>query len=465
MKKKFLIFVTVMLAILFMQSALIGSLFDKSEYAERRKKFMEKISDGVAIIFGAAAPAGDFQFYQNNDFIYFSGVEIPNAVLIMDGMHKESILFFTISERAARSEGIFLDLVRNPREVTGIEKVFPIERLSSYLSRLSFQTSVFYTMFRPEELRRENTNEKFRTLQNIMTMNIWDGRLTRELQLVKQLKERFPQVEVKDCSSLVWDLRKIKSPAEIEIMRRSGKIGVEAHIAVMKSTRPGTTENELAALFEYICKKGEAQELAFYTILMSGKNHAYGHYHKHDRVLKDGDFIILDAGPDYGYYNADISSSFPANGKFSPRQRELYELAYTVRKVCLDSYRPGITLKDVGEKVKQFLIKKGYDPSNPQVRGEIRYGGYNHSIGMATHDPMGSFSGPNEVLRPGFVFACDIGLSYPDEELGVRLEDTVLITEKGCENLSGGIPRTIDEIEAAMKTGGIVQLLKKTGNY
>ena len=220
---------------------------------------------------------------------------------------------------------------------------------------------------------------------------------------------------------------------------------------MIKATRPGISEKELAALFEYVCKRDKAQELAFNVILMSGPNHAFGHYHKHDRTLNSGDFIILDAGPDYGYYNADISSTFPANGKFSPKQKKIYEMAFGIRKTCLANYRPGITFKDVGEKVKQFLIENGYDSEDPKFRGLIRYGGYNHSIGMATHDPMGTFTGPDEVMRPGFVFACDINLPYPDQEMGIRLEDTVVITENGCENLSAGLPRTIDDIEALME--------------
>ncbi|MCK4556910.1 MAG: aminopeptidase P family protein, partial [Candidatus Aminicenantes bacterium] len=260
-----------------------------------------------------------------------------------------------------------------------------------------------------------------------------------------------PHITVKDCSHLFWNLRKIKSPAEIDLLRKAGQIGVKAHIAVMKATRPGTSEQELAALFEYVCKKEMAQELAFYVILMSGPNHAFGHYHKHDRILKNGDFIILDAGPEYGYYNADISSTFPANGKFSSKQKKIYEMAYGIRKTCLDNYRPGITFKDVGEKVKQFLIQEGYDTEDRKFRGLIRYGGYNHSIGLATHDPMGTFAGPEEVLRPGFVFACDINIPYPDQEMGIRLEDSVVITEKGYENLSQGIPRSVAEIEDLMK--------------
>ena len=451
MKKMIPISIMVSLLFISIQIPCAEQGFDKSEYAARRAKFMEKIPDCVAVILGATTPASDIQFYQNNDFYYLCGVEIPNAVLIMDGIRKQSTLFFSINEREARGEGISVELVRTPEEVTGINRVLPIERLSSTLSRLSLQTDVFYTMFRPEELSRENSNEKFRALQKTMTMNMWDGRLTRELQFVKRLKDKFPHIVVKDCSPLIWDLRKIKSPAEIEYLRKAAQIGVKAHIALMNATRPGVSEKELAALFEYVCKKEKAQDLAFYVILMSGPNHAFGHYHKHDRIFENGDFIILDAGPDYSYYHADISSTFPANGKFSPKQKKIYEMSYGILKTCLDNYRPGITFRDVGEKVKQFLVENGYDAENPKFKGLIRYGGYNHSIGMATHDPMGTFTGPDEVLRPGFVFACDINLPYPDQEMGIRLEDTVVITENGFENLSHGLPRSLAEVEALMK--------------
>ena len=451
MKKMIPISIMVSLLFISIQIPCAEQGFDKSEYAARRAKFMEKIPDCVAVILGATTPGSDIQFYQNNDFYYLCGVEIPNAVLIMDGIRKQSTLFFSINENEARGEGISVELVRTPEEVTGINRVLPIERLSSTLSRLSLQTDVFYTMFRPEELSRENSNEKFRALQKTMTMNMWDGRLTRELQFVKRLKEKFPHIVVKDCSPLIWDLRKIKSPAEIEYLRKAAQIGVKAHIALMNATRPGVSEKELAALFEYVCKKEKAQDLAFYVILMSGPNHAFGHYHKHDRIFENGDFIILDAGPDYSYYHADISSTFPAKGKFSPKQKKIYEMSYGIRKTCLDNYRPGITFRDVGKKVKQFLVENGYDAENPKFKGLIRYGGYNHSIGMATHDPMGTFTGPDEVLRPGFVFACDINLPYPDQEMGIRLEDTVVITENGHENLSHGLPRSLAEVEALMK--------------
>jgi Xaa-Pro aminopeptidase len=465
MKRQMNYFFMAFLAFLFLHSSIVGMTFSKSEYAARRSKLMEQIPEGIAVIRGAVPPGGDRRFQQNTDFIYFTGVEIPAAVLIIDGVKKESVLFFTISEKEADGEGIPIELVRHPGKVTGIEKVYPIEYFSSYLSRLSRKTKTFYTSFRPEELSRENTNEKFNVLQGTMTFDIWDGRLTRELQFVKQLKEKFPQVDIRDCSNMIWDLRKIKSAAEIAVLRKAGVIGVKAHMALIQSTRPGIGEQELAAVFAFVCKAQGAHDLAYETILMSDKNHAYGHYHQHDRVLEDGDFIILDAGPDLDYYHVDISSSFPANGRFSPEQKKLYQLGMGIRRVCLDNYRPGITFKEIGEKVRQYLVKAGVDPKSPKYRGLIRYGGYNHSIGLATHDPMGTFAGPEEILKPGFVFACDINIPYPDRKLGLRIEDTIVITQKGYENLSKGLPRTVEEIEAFMKEDGIIQVLKKENRY
>jgi len=440
-------------------------IFTPEEYARRRQQLMDHLDNGVAVFLGAISPPNDTQFYQNNTMMYFCGVEIPGAVLVIDGLRKESILFFTIGEKEAEGEGIPLSLVRDPLKVTGLEKVLPIEQFSAYLSRLNNQGRTIYTMFYPEELMRENTREKYNALQRRMVLNLFDQRLTRELQFVFQLRAKFPLVKVEDISPVVWDLRKYKSPAEIKILREAGRIGVKAHRAVIRSAAPGVTEKELAALFEYVCLKEGAQDLAFYTIIMSGKNHAFGHYHRYDRTLQDGEFVILDAGPDYKYYNVDLSTSFPVNGKFSPRQRELYRKAFLVRQACLDSYRPGITLKQVGEKIKEYLKKKGLSPEDHQVRGEIRYGGYNHSVGLATHDVMATFSGAGEVLKPGFVFACDIQVIHPEEEIGIRLEDTIVITEEGYINLGEGLPRTVEEIEELMKEEGIIQVLKRNKVY
>lgn len=435
--------------------------FGAGEYAARRARLMDKIGDGVAVFLGASTPISDVAFRQGHDFSYLAGVPFPNAALIVDGLRKESILFFTMSETEAASEGIPRELVRNPRAFMGVERVLPAEQFGSFLAGLCQRTKTLYTMFKPEELGPESSNEKFNILQRTMTLSPWDGRLTRELQFVKQLCDKFPQVEIRDCSPIVWELREIKSPAELDVLRRAARIGVEAHRALIQSTRPGVAEKALAAVFEFVCGLEGAAGQAYSPIIMSGKNHAYGHYHAYDRIMKAGDFVILDAGPDYADYHVDISTSFPASRSFSARQRELYEVALAVHDTCLANYRPGVSFKQVGEKVAAMLKEKGLDAYAKDFAGIVRYGGYNHMIGLATHDVVGRFAGPDEVLAPGFVFACDIQLFRIDEEIGIRIEDTVAITESGCENLSLGVPRTVAEIEALMREDGVLQILRK----
>ncbi|MFC1783612.1 aminopeptidase P N-terminal domain-containing protein [Planctomycetota bacterium] len=443
--RKILLTLVVTVSILVSTCPLSADLFEKSEYAARRAKLMEKIPDGAAIILGAQPKPGYNEYYQNNDFMYLSGVEIPNALLIIDGIKKETVLFFTSSESAARNEGISLDFIRNPQKVTGIEKVLPAEQFSPYLSELSTQVKCFYTSFQPEELMRECSREKFGVLQRNMTNNQWDGRLTRELQFVEKLKEKYPKVEVKDCSDMIWDLRMIKSPAEIELMRKAGKIGVKAHLEVMKATRPGVTEQELAALFEYVCKKEGAQDLAYYMIICSAQNHPYVHYYKHDRTLQDGDFVVIDVGPDLHYYDVDITVSYPVNGKFTPRQREIYQASNAIHEACMKVYRPGITVRQVAEEANKILEAQGFDLSS-ELFQRMRPG-TGHSVGMAVHD----VGRRGNVLKPGMVFANEPYTTFPQENLGVRVEDTIVITETGCENLTAGLPRTVEEIEAFMK--------------
>jgi len=419
--------------------------FDNAEYAARRSRLMALIPDGVAVIRGAQPSASYFRYAQNNDFMYLTGAEIPNAVLIVDGAQKTSTLLFTSTVEAARAEGISAELVKNPAGYTGIERVVPIEMLDTLLLGIATRSKVVYTCFRPEELFREASNEKLRTLQQNTTLNPWDGRLTRELQFVKLFRERFPQVELRDCSPIIWELRTIKSPAEIEVLRRAGRIGVKAHTELLKAARPGKLEYELSAVVNFVFEKEGAQESAYGVIISSGENHPYVHYARHDRQLKDGDFLVVDAGPDLDYYDIDITTSFPANGRFTLRQREVYEASLAVHVANLKVYRPGLTLEQCRKEVEDILTKQGFDLTKDYFT-RMR-GGFGHFVGMATHDVGGS----PQVLKAGMVFANEPYMTWPGEDLGVRVEDTVLITETGCENLTAGIPRTVKEIEDAMR--------------
>lgn len=434
-------------------------LFDKSEYATRRAKLMEKIPDGIAVILGAQPLVNYYDYHQNNDVFYLCGVEAPNAVLIIDGIRKESALLFTANEKSLRNEGLSTDILKNPQEVTGIQRIAPIEDMTNILGMLAIQAKVIYTEFKPEELMREASFEKFVSLQKNMVLNPWDGRQTREGQFVKLLRDRFPGAEVKDCSPLIWELRTIKSPAEIEVMRKAARVGVKAANTIMRATRPGMYEYELAAVWEYVAKKEGAEELAYNIIISSGENHPYVHYYKHDRLLKDGDFLVVDAGPVVNQYVTDISISFPANGKFTARQKEVYEAAKAVHEANMKVYRPGMTLDECRREAAEVLQKQGYDLNKDYFK-RIRPG-FGHYVGLAVHDVGG---GP-VALKPGMVFANEPMTIYPEENLGVRVEDTILITETGCEILTAGIAREVKDIEDLMKKDGIPQVLKKAGQY
>jgi len=437
-----------------------GSLVSNTEYDARRSTLMERIPDAVAIIPGATSSLTGDQFFQNNDFFYFTGIEAPNAWLVVDGVKKESALFLTLEEEEARGDGLPPDLARNPRAFTGVERALPVEELEPFLRSAAAEVGAFCLSHHPEELPRMNTNEVFNVFRSTVTENPWDGRPTRELQLAARLGEMFPNVEIRDCYQTIQQLRKVKSPAEVALIREAARIGVKAHLEFMRSTEVGIPELALASLFEFVAKREGAQDLAYETIIMSGENHPWGHYHRHDRTLEDRDFIILDAGPDYAYYNADISTSFPANGRFTMEQRELYELGLGIRQVCLDHYRPGATFRAVGESVREWLSENGFDPAEDRFRGLVRWGCYNHPIGMATHDVMISMTGPDEPLETGFVFACDVNIPDTDT-LGIRIEDTVVITEGGYENLSAGLPRTVEEIEEFMRQRGFLQKVRR----
>jgi Xaa-Pro aminopeptidase len=418
--------------------------FDKSEYLERRNKLMKELPDGIIIIAGARTRTDYYPFVQNNNFLYLTGVRIPDSFVVIDPLKNETVLFTRLSEFIVRDNGESIEMLADPAGYTGVQKVMKPEDLSEYLREKATHVKTFYTCLQPEELPRECSGEKRSVQIRTLVNNEWDGEMTPENRFAGQLKLKYSGITVKDCSDNIHNLRIIKSKAEIELLRIAGRIGVEAHKAVMEAARPGIKEYELAALFEYECKKAGAQDLAYYTVMCSGVNHLNVHYHGYDRTLSDGDFLVVDAGPDLANYDIDITVSFPANGKFTARQKEIYEAANAVHEASMKVFRPGINVKQANAEISAILTKQGFD-MNSDLMKRLN-AGFGHYVGMAVHDVGGMPS----VLKPGMVFANEPYTVFKDENLGVRVEDTILITETGCENLTSGLPRTVAEIEAFM---------------
>lgn len=423
----------------------VGLEFSPSEYAARRERLMDRIPDGVAVVLGSLRGPLQNEFLQNNEFVYLSGVKLPRAVLVVDGVRRRSTLLYTTSERYLRNEGLTLELLESPTGITGVDAHAPADQLGAVLAEATAGARALYTPLDPEGPPQE-----------VDTDSEWDGRPTREARFAEALGEHFPGLDVRDLTPTLWELRRIKSAAEADVLRTASQITARAMTEVMRAARPGMWEYELSALFEYACKREGCRRVFDYNVIIaSAENHPYLHYYRHDRQLVDGDFLVVDSGADYRDYDSDTSISFPVNGRFSPRQREIYKACLAVSKACLPLYRPGVTAYQMGEAARQKLEADGHDLTKDAFTRLrfFREGGVTHHVGLATHDAGGSDKPKDEPLKPGEVIACDVFATFPEEELGVRVESIVLITENGHEDFSADVPREIDEIETLVGSG------------
>ncbi len=242
-------------------------------------------------------------------------------------------------------------------------------------------------------------------------------------------------MELRDLTPVIDEMRAIKSPAEIEALRRNGRLSAEAVKQAMLATRPGVFEYEIEAAAMSVVLEGGAKGAAYAPIVGSGPNSCILHYDKNSRRVESGDGVLMDFGADLDHLAMDISRTWPASGRFTDDQREIYRTVLEVQKACIDAYKPGATPTDVRDHVAAALKAKGIDPRGLQ-------GGFGHGVGLSVHDvPLGG------VLKEGMVFAIEPGLYDEKKGFGVRIEDTVLITKTGCEVLTAGVPKEIAEIE------------------
>jgi Xaa-Pro aminopeptidase len=411
--------------------------YTKEEFMRRRADLMEKAGDGLIVFFGETMPLPGAHFHQDNDFYYLTGVEDTGAALIMLPRRKQSFLFVPQqTPREAMMGGA--NLLKDPqgKEKTGFNEIYDVSYFEEYLGRMLARAgSKLYLRLSPGDTI---DNARYETL--IFTARRsrlhFNDQISLDNHRTLKLKERFPGVEFKDIVPFIDAMRVIKSPEEIEVLRRNGRLSAEGVKQAMLATRPGGYEYEIEAAAMAAVLKGGATGAAYPPIVGSGPNSCVLHYEKNDRQVEDGDLVLMDFGAVLDYMCMDISRTWPASGKFSKEQREVYEIALEIEKACIEAYRPGASTADVQAHVAEVMKKKGLDP-----RGQR--GGIGHYVGMCTHDV-----GPRmERLQEGMVFAIEPGFYYPDKNIGVRIEDTVLITKDGCEVLSKDVPKEIDEVE------------------
>jgi Xaa-Pro aminopeptidase len=267
------------------------------------------------------------------------------------------------------------------------------------------------------------------------------------------LRKQAPGVQLEDVTGRIDALRQVKSQAEIALLTRAIEVSVDAHLEAMKMMRPGLYEYQVAAKMQYTHADEGCLEEAYFPIVGAGFNSTVLHYDSLERKIDDGDIVVLDVACAQDGYAADITRTLPANGHFSPRQREIYEIVLGAQNAAIAAAKPGMTPTGRGAG-SLFRIAYDYIDSHGKDRdgkslGQYFIHGLSHHVGLNVHDP----GDPGRVLEPGMLITVEPGIYIPQENLGVRIEDIILITETGAKVLSARLPRNPDEVEAVMAQG------------
>jgi Xaa-Pro aminopeptidase len=450
---------------------LFSTSLPREEFAARRAKVFQKIGDGVAVMQGATETAAYAKFRQSNQFYYLTGVATPRAILVLDGRAKTTTLYLNPrNEQMERSEGPVLVPGVPAEQLTGIERVLPRAEFDKAAAGLAGRTA--YTTVRGETVLM-GTPDRAGAHARAREADPWDQQPSREVWFRTKLAARAPGVKFENLDDILDQMRMIKSPREIALLRESSKIAGLAMMEGMRSAEPGMYEYEIEAIGDYIFKKHNALGAAYYGLVAAGRNAAWPHYHAAQTEMKAGDLVLFDYAPDFHYYTSDVTRMFPASGKFSADQRELYGVYLKLYQALMTSIRPGPTseiLKDVVRKMDEAMASHRF--ANPKYRAAAtrfveayrsrlaspRPGAtLGHMVGMEVHDVTKNFS----VYEPGMVFTIEPALTIPEDRVYVRLEDMILITPSGYENMSAFAPVEIDAIEKLMAEPGIAQLLRK----
>jgi Xaa-Pro aminopeptidase len=446
----------------------VTNVFPPEEYAARRAKVMAAIGDAVAIMQGTTERPGEQPLRQSNQFDYLSGVVAPRAILLIDGRSKRSTLYLE-PETERRVKVMFGPLIEpgdSAARATGMDAALPRDRFADAVAELAREGRTIYTPFRPEVLGSASSGDVIK-LAKATREDPWDGRISRVESFIARLRERSPKSTIRDLDPILDALRDIKSPREIAVIREATRITGLGIMEAMRDARPGMHEYELQADAEYVFKKYGSYGAAYFALIATGTNTFYTHYHRNTARLKDGDLVQFDYAPDYRNYTSDVTRVFPANGKFTPRQREMYTVYLRLYQALMTSIRVHATPREIvaDAVVKMDSIVGSYHFTDPKIRAAAvsfveRYRkseprALGHSIGMEVHDVRRS----TPTLEPGQIFTIEPQMTLPDEHIGIRLEDVILITDTGYENLSAFVPIEIDDIERTMAGPGLSDAL------
>jgi Xaa-Pro aminopeptidase len=418
--------------------------FDKSEFAARRAKLFERMADGVAVVLAADSHVQPVKFRQSPDFYYLTGVEEPGAVLLLVGKTKESFVFVRPKENWELSvEGPGLLNVPKASESYGLTGVAPLADFAKSFNAASAGAKTLYVPLSPPDAL-QMARVEMALMERRFTSNPLYNYTPTFVQAVARLKEMQPTLAPADVNRLIDELRWVKTPYEQERVRKSAAIAAEAMSAAMRGTHPGEYEYEVEAAARFVQTRMGARGDAFTPIVASGPNTITWHYERNDRQMQAGEVVLMDYGADFDYYTSDITRTWPVSGKFTPEQEKMYRCILEARAAIIAAMKPGVTIGHLQDVSEEVYKKHGF---RQQFMELGRYIG--HFVGMSVHDVGPTM--PNVALKPGVVFNVEPLIEFRDKQIHMRLEDTVLVTETGAENLTAAAPAEVEAVYALVK--------------
>jgi len=430
-------------------------------------EFMRRIDKNSVAIIPAAREAvrshdTNYRYRQNSDFFYLTGFEEPDAIAVITPAKEKKVTMFVRPRDPEREiwDGYRAGVEGAMRDYSA-DEAFPISDFDEKLPEILDGPQVLYYAF------GHSTPEM-------------DQKIIRQLTLMRETNRRplEPPASIVDPTTILHEMRVFKNEEEVEIMQRAADIAAEAHVEAMKAVRPGMKEYEVEAMIEAVFRKHGSIGPSYTSIIGSGANATVLHYISNQDTLKDGDLLLVDAGAEYKGYASDITRTFPINGKFSKAQREIYDLVLKTQVSCIDMVRPGVRLEDLKthsiEMLTAGMVELGLLKGEPaKLIEEKKYMQFymhnlGHFLGIDVHDAgRYYFNGESRPAEPGMVMTIEPGLYIsPDMSripegfnqeipkqylgIGVRIEDDVLVTEKGARVLTDKVPKDAEEIEALM---------------
>ena len=406
----------------------------KEFYKNNRNKLISKINDNSIIVLFAGKALKktadeNYQFTPNRNFYYLTGIDEEDHILFLskiNGVTKEILFIKEVDEVREKWEGKTI----RKEEVYDICQIEDIQYLSN-----------FNSIIEKELLNNESLN---------IYLDLEKGNFS--YKFLDEIKNKYFNINIRNVFSIIAELRLVKSEEEISRIRKAIDITIQGVKELMKNSKAGIKEYELEAYFDFVCKKNGVKDFAFKTIAAAGKNATVLHYVANDSKLKEGDLILFDLGAQYKYYNGDISRTFPINGKFTQRQKEVYNSVLYVNETIIKEMKSGVRFLELNALAKNLIaeecIKLGLIKDKKDV-DKYYYHSIGHSLGLDTHDV--ELRNRDVTLEAGMVYTVEPGIYIEEEGIGIRIEDDILITEDGNEVLTKDMIKTIDEIEEFMK--------------